>query len=312
MTRILITGITGFTGVHLANHLLTQGAHVFGFSDATTELPPALTERVSLYSGDIRHQATLEKVLAEVQPDIIYHLAGLLKAAKVEDFYQINVLGTIALFEAIITVGLTSKVLITSSSAVYGKGVGSRPITEQFQLRPITHYGVSKVAQEAVAQRYYLTHRLPVVTTRAFNLLGPGQPPTLACSAFARQIALAEQSGAGGDIITGNLSAWRDFTDVRDAVQAYELIARQGKAGDVYNVCSQQAVSTQTCLEILICMACVPLKATLDPARAQANDVPLQIGSAAKLVKQTGWRAKITLQQSLADLLNDWRQKVRT
>lgn len=216
MTRILITGITGFTDVHLADHLLAQGMHIFGFSDAAAELPLALAERVGLYFGDIRHQATLEKVLAEVQPDIIYHLAGLLKAAKVEDFYQVNVLGTVALFEAIVTVGLLPQVLVTSSSAVYGKGVGSRPITEQFQLRPTTHYGVSKVAQEAVAQRYYLTHHLPVVTTRSFNLLGPGQPPTLACSAFARQIALAEQSGAGGDIITSNLIARRDFTDVRD------------------------------------------------------------------------------------------------
>ncbi len=312
MTRILITGITGFTGVHLAHHLLLKGAEVFGFSRTVTELPPVLAERVDLYSGDICHQATLEKVLVETQPDIIYHLAGLLKAAKVEDFYQINVLGTVALFEAIIAVGLTPKVLVSSSSAVYGKGVGSRPITEQFQLRPITHYGISKVAQEAVARRYYLTHRLPVVTTRAFNLLGPGQPLTLACSAFARQIALAEQSGAGGEIVTGNLSARRDFTDVRDVVQAYELIAQQGKAGDVYNVCSQQAISTQTCLEMLISLASVPLKVTLDPAQTQTNDVPLQIGSVAKLFQRAGWRAKITLQQSLADLLDDWRQKVKS
>lgn len=311
MTRLLITGITGFTGAHLACHLLAQGAQVFGFSRGAAELPAALAERISLYSGDIRHQATLEKILVEVQPDIIYHLAGLLKSAKVEDFYQINVLGTVALFEAIIAVGLAPKVLITSSSAVYGKGVAGRPITEQFQLRPMTHYGVSKVAQETVARRYYLTHQLPVVRTRAFNLLGPGQPLTLACSAFAHQIARAEQSGAGGEIVTGNLSAWRDFTDVRDAVQAYELIVHQGKAGDVYNICSQQAVSTQACLEMLIQMARVPLKVAHDPAGAQANDVPFQIGSTAKLFKQTGWRAKITLQQSLADLLNHWRQKVK-
>jgi GDP-4-dehydro-6-deoxy-D-mannose reductase len=312
MTRILITGITGFTGVHLANHLLARGAQVFGFSRTVTELPPALAERVGLYSGDLRDQATLEKVLIEVQPDIIYHLAGLLKAANVEDFYQINVLGTVALFEAIIAVGQTPKVLVSSSSAVYGKGVRGRPITEQFQFRPMTHYGVSKVAQEVVVQRYYLTHRLPVVRSRAFNLLGPGQPLTLACSAFARQIALAEQSGAGGEIVTGNLSARRDFTDVRDAVQAYEMIAQHGKAGDVYNVCSQQAISTQVCLEMLIRMACVPLKTTLGPVQTQANDVPLQIGSAAKLFQRTGWRAKITLQQSLADLLDDWRQKVKS
>lgn len=312
MTRVLITGITGFTGIHLAHHLLLKGAQVFGFSRAITELPPALAEKVGLYSGDICDQATLEKVLVEAQPDIIYHLAGLLKSAKVEDFYQINVLGTVALFEAIIAVGQTPRVLVSSSSAVYGKGMAGRPITEQFQLRPITHYGVSKVAQEAVAQRYYLTHRLSVVRSRAFNLLGPGQPLTLACSAFARQIALAEQSGAGGEIVTGNLSARRDFTDVRDAVEAYELIAQHGKAGDVYNVCSQQAVSTQTCLEMLIRMACVPLKITLDPAQAQTNDVPLQIGSAAKLFQRTGWQAKIALQQSLADLLDDWRQKVKS
>lgn len=307
MTKTLITGLSGFTGNHLAEYLITKGEQVFGFG-LSSELP--LPKPVTFHEGDIRDQATLKQIIQQIQPEVIYHLAGLIKATDPTKFYEINVLGTVALFEAIIESGLKPKVLVTSSSAVYGKGVGKKPITEQFQLRPVTHYAVSKVAQETVAHRYYLAHGLPVVCTRAFNLVGPAQPPTLVCSAFAHQIAKAEQSESNRQIVIGDLSNQRDFLDVRDAVQAYHLIANTGTAGQVYNVCSQKAVSIKHCLDILLGMAQVPVEVNFDPARLQASDVPVQIGSATKLHQHIGWQPTITLEQSLADLLNYWREEL--
>ena len=312
MKRVLVTGVAGFVGTHLAHCLLSGGNQLFGFDQTGATLSPALANCVELYSGDICDQATLEQVLTEVQPDTLYHLAGILKSADAREFYVVNVLGSLALFEALVHVGIAPKVLVASSSAVYGRGFGNQSITEQFKLRPITHYGVSKVAQEAVAYRYFLAHQLPIVCTRTFNLIGPGQPAGLACSAFARQIALAEHVGKTGTIATGDLSTQRDFTNVRDAVRAYDLITTFGKPGLTYNVCSGRAVSIRQCLDTLLEMAHVPLETTADPAHLQPNDVPIQVGSAAKLLSHTGWKPELTLQQSLADLIDYWRQEVRS
>jgi len=308
----LITGIAGFTGIHLAQYALANGTQVAGFDHAPGGLPPALADKVSLYSGDIRNQAVLKRALAETRPDVIYHLAGITKSKDVEKFYEINVLGTVALFEAIVELGLTPKVLVASSSAVYGKGLGYRPITENFKLRPATHYAVSKVAQETIAYRYHLVYNIPIICTRAFNLIGPRQSPVLACSAFARQIALAERTKQIDTLVTGDLSPRRDFVDVRDAVRAYSLVVKSGKPGLAYNVCSQQAISIKQCLDLLLEMTSIPLKTIVAPTNLQVGDVPIQIGCAARLVKHTGWRPEITLEQSLADLLDYWRQQVKS
>lgn len=307
MTRVLITGISGFTGNHLALYLVNKGEQVFGFGHSSNLLLP---EQVVLCEGDIRDQATLRQIIKQIQPEIIYHLAGLIKAIDFTKFYEVNCLGTAALFEAIVELGVTPKILVTSSSSVYGKGQREEPISEQFKLQPITHYGVSKVAQEMVAYRYHLAHNLPVFFTRAFNLVGPALPSTLACSAFAKQIALAEQPGANRQIVIKNLSNQRDFLDVRDAVRAYDLIANNGTIGQVYNVCSQKAVSIKQCLDLLLDMAQLPIEVKLAPAHFQASDVPIQVGSAMKLSYHFGWQPTITLQQSLADLLDYWRAEI--
>jgi GDP-4-dehydro-6-deoxy-D-mannose reductase len=193
---------------------------------------------------------------------------------------------------------------------VYGNGNGRRPITEKSDLKPQTHYALSKAAQELVALRYYHVMGLKVTCVRTFNLLGPGLSPVMACSAFAQQIAMAERSGKPSTISTGNLDAKRDFVDVRDAVRAYELIAKKGKPGEVYNVCSGRAVAVGECLSILLKQAKVPVEAALDPAKEQKNDIPVQIGSAGKLYKATGWAPRVALKKSLVDLLTDWRERV--
>ncbi|MDO8753323.1 MAG: GDP-mannose 4,6-dehydratase, partial [Anaerolineales bacterium] len=238
-----------------------------------------------------------------------FHLAGVIKSDSPEVFYQVNFLGTLALFDAIVDTGIRPKVVVASSSAVYGHQSG-KPISERARLHPLTDYAVSKVAQETAAMRYHESFGLPVMVVRMFNLLGPGQPADLACSSFARQIALAEVNGQT-EIVTGNLDARRDFVDVRDAVRAFELVAQKGKAGQVYNVCSGRAVAIRKCLSEMMSMSPQQLSARVDAGRVQKNDVHVQVGSHQKLHKVTGWSPKISLRQSLADLLNDWRERVK-
>lgn len=306
MTTAFVTGISGFVGSHLSRYLLDRDWYVSG-----QDLRPA-SAISAFYQSDLHDRAALQKALDETRPDVIFHLAGVLKSEHAEHFYTSHVLGTVALFETIAKLGFQPKVLIASSSAVYGTGLGRRPITEGFKLRPVTQYAASKVAQEVVAMRYFTASGLPVMCVRTFNLLGPGLSSGMSCSAFARQIALAEQQGSSSTITTGDLSAQRDFVDVRDAVRAYVLLAEKGQLGQTYNVASGQPVAIQECLDFLRKQARVPIEVVWDSARVQNNDVPIQIGSAKRLQEQTGWEPETSTEQSLLDLLNDWRQRVKT
>ncbi len=302
--RGMITGISGFVGGQLASHLSSQGWDVAGYDVRAPRV------KCDFHTGDLADRAALRKALEDSLPNVIFHLAGILKSESYEDFFKIHVLGTISLMEAVVAAGLSPTVMVASSSAVYGAGTGRKPLTEGFDLRPQTHYALSKAAQEMVAFRYYHVYGLPVICVRTFNLLGPGLSPEMACSSFARQIALAEKKGKAGTISTGDLSAKRDFVDVRDAVRAYALLAEHGQAGEIYNVCSGGAVAVSECLDILLNQARVPVEAVLDPAKVQKNDVPIQVGSAKKLKQLTGWEPQISLEQSLTDLLNGWREHV--
>jgi GDP-4-dehydro-6-deoxy-D-mannose reductase len=305
MTSILVTGISGFVGQFLAKHALGQNLRVSGFDLRHGELA------VEYHQGEITDRSALEDVLRKTRPDFIFHLAGMIKSPVPDELYKANLLGTIALLDSIVKTELRPIVVIASSSAVYGPKSGAEPITEKADIHPITHYAVSKSAQEIAALRYFNADNLPVVILRMFNLLGPGQPATLACSSFARQIALAEVGGSD-EILTGNLDAQRDFIDVRDAVRAFTLAANGGTPGQVYNVCSGRAVRIQSCLDEMISMSTRQIKVRVDAGRIQSNDVPIQIGSAEKFRLAVGWEPQIPLRQSLTDLLNDWRQKVKT
>ena len=304
MKRALIAGISGFVGSHLASHLSRKGWNVSGY-----DLRPPRVD-CDFFPGDLADGLAIQTSVEKSVPDVIFHLAGMLKSDSHEELYKAHVFGTISLLDAILASGVPSKVIVASSSAVYGSGNGRKPITETFGVTPQTHYALSKAAQEMVALRYQHVHGLSVVCVRTFNLLGPRLSPDMACSAFARQIARAEKSGKPSVISTGNLDAKRDFVDVRDAVRAYELIAEKGKPGEIYNVCSGRAVAVGECLSILLKQAQVPVEAVLDPAKLQKNDVPIQFGSAKKLNDATGWSPRITLKRSLLDLLNDWRSRV--
>lgn len=304
MKTAFITGVSGFVGTHLSRHLIDAGWDVAGYDLAS----PALD--VSFFIGDICDKEGLSRVLDDVRPDVVFHLAGIIKSDTPDTYYQAHVLGTVDLLDAVMASGLQPVVMIASSSAVYGSGLGRRPITEKFSPRPATHYGVSKLAQELAALHYFTSFELPVIVVRTFNLLGPGLSPVLACSAFAWQIAQAEKRGKPSTILTGNLGSRRDFLDVRDAVRVYKLLAEKGQAGDVYNVSSGQATAISECLDYLRKQAKVPIDAVVDPDRLQRNDIPVQAGSIKRVQTITDWEPEISKEQSLVDLLDDWRQKL--
>jgi GDP-4-dehydro-6-deoxy-D-mannose reductase len=304
MTNVLITGINGFVGTHLAHHLFERGRLVFGYDQRIVD------DGKNIFTGDLADGDTLKNVLKEVQPEYIFHLAGVIKFRQPKVLYDINLLGTVSLLDCLMETGLRPVVIVASSSAIYGSGFGGKPINEKVKPHPMTHYAVSKLAQEIASLRYFDAFGLPIIIARMFNLLGPGQSPDLACSAFARQIALAE-AHSENEIVTGDLSAQRDFVDVRDAIRALALLAEKGKPGQIYNVCSGHAVLMRKCLDEMLSMSSTQFKVKIDHGKIQKNDVPIQVGDARKINQMTGWSPEISLKESLTDLLNDWRERVK-
>lgn len=304
MTRVLITGSSGFVGSHLTRYLLAKNWQVAGFDI----LPANHVEH--FYQGELKDKNVIAHALNEFKPNVIFHLAGLIKSDDPQELYDSNVQATVTLLETVVESNLKPEIIVASSSAVYGLTSGKKKIDEKSQIHPVTHYAVSKAAQELVALRYFDAGLLNVKIVRMFNLLGPGQSPALACSSFARQIALAEKHSKD-EIFTGKLDALRDFVDVRDAVRAFTIIAENGKAGEIYNVCSGKAVSLQMSLDEMLSQAQRQISPKIEAGRVQQNDIPIQVGSYQKIKKACGWNPEISLKESLTDLLNDWRERVK-
>ena len=310
--KAFITGITGCLGKHLAAHLISQDIEVFGLQrKMPSKEDPLVIKKENIFVGDLLDDASLKHALSEIRPSHIYHLAGCIDRDIHEGQlnYEVNVLGTIKLLNAVREVAITPRILITSSSAVYGAST-QFPIKEESELRPMTHYAVSKISQEMVALQYFLTYGLPIVRARTFNVIGPDLAPSLLSSELARQIVQAEKGGEN-TISIGNLRPQRDYTDVRDIVRAYEVLMKYGKAGEAYNVCSMTAHSVQECLDGLVEKAKVLISVEIDPARFRAAEIEIQVGDATKINALNGWKPKISFTQSLEDLLNSWRIKLQ-
>ncbi|HWN82543.1 MAG TPA: GDP-mannose 4,6-dehydratase, partial [Candidatus Udaeobacter sp.] len=264
------------------------------------------------HNGDVTDFGFVSRVVSAARPEQVIHLAALTfgRPAGPEDqrFLTVNVQGTRVLLEALLAQGLRPRVLVASSSAVYGAAQDD-PITEDTPIHPQTLYAASKACQELIAQTYQYGGGLEVIVTRAFNHTGPGEHEHFAASTFARQVAAAEAGRTEPVIRVGNLSAYRDFTDVRDIVRAYCAVLERGQAGAVYNVCSGRATQISELLDILLGMAKRPLTTEIDPARLAPADVPYQRGSHERLTAATGWQPAIPLATTLADLLDYWRAR---
>lgn len=314
--QVLITGLAGFCGSHLAELLLESDVRVAGIDveqAGTMNLAP-FVDRLDLHWADIRDGEEVRRIVAEVSPEQIYHLAAATGGQEDSGYrvcYETNLFGTINLLEAVRAERPDCSVLIAGSSAQYGLADGQYALREMDPFRPVTHYAVSKAAQEMVGHRYSIAAGLRVVRIRAFNIIGPRQSPRFVGSALARQVAEIEHSLREPVIQVGNLESKRDFLDVRDAVRAYILALSAGEPGQVYNVCSGQARSIRSLLEGLLNLSTAfEIEVRQDPLRIQEVDVPVQVGDFHKLRHQTGWNPQIAFEQTLRNLLDYWRERV--
>jgi GDP-4-dehydro-6-deoxy-D-mannose reductase len=316
--RVLITGYTGFVGSHLAEYLVGRGdVEVFGMHRWRSRLENIqhLGDQVRMVECDLRDSAAVRRVLRDVRPDRIFHLAAQSYVPTSwltpGETLSVNVLGQVNLFEAMRDLELPARVHIAGSSEEYGLVLPDEvPLREENSLRPLSPYAVSKVTQDLLAYQYWRSYQLHVVRTRGFNHTGPRRGEVFVTSNFARQVAEIEKGIREPVVHVGNLESVRDFTDVRDMVRAYWLALERGAAGDVYNVCSGRGYSARQVLDILLELAHVKVEVRQDPARMRPSDVTLLLGDCSKFRKATGWEPTIPFEVTLKDLLEHWRKRV--
>jgi GDP-4-dehydro-6-deoxy-D-mannose reductase len=304
--RVLITGASGFAGRHLAAACREAGEEVIALSRSGGG--PRGTAVDLLDGGAVR------TAVAAAAPDVVHHLAALAHVGRSwrdpARTLSENHAMTFNLLEAVRTEAPGATVVAVSSGEVYGPPA-SLPVGEGAELRPQNPYAVSKAAGDLIAGFYADAHGLRVVRPRAFNHAGPGQPPLYALASFARQVAGGLE--AGDDpirVVTGNPDSRRDFTDVRDVVRAYRLLAGAGWSGPV-NVCSGRSVAARELVAALERVAGVPIAHEVDERLIRAHEVMEVRGSAERLHELTGWEPKIPLETTLADTVAWWREEIR-
>jgi GDP-4-dehydro-6-deoxy-D-mannose reductase len=292
--RALVTGATGFVGPYLVRHLRDEGDDVEGVGP-----------EVDLADAD-----ALAEALARSRPEVVYHLAALSHVGESWqapiDVFEVNTIGTLRLLLAAAEAGV-ERVLVVGSAEQYGRvDPAGMPIREDHPQHPVTPYGASKAAAELAASHVFRGRGLPVVCVRAFNHIGPGQGPNMLVPSVARQVARNERDG-GDVVLTGDLSPTRDFTDVRDVVRAYRLLATRGEPGEAYNVCSGRPVAVREVVETMLAMSPRPMRLELDAGRLRPAEVAAHWGDNGRLREATGWEQRVPLEQSLADVLAWWR-----
>jgi len=318
--RVLITGITGFAGSHLADLCLEKDdVELYGIVRwrSRTENIEHIWDKLKLLECDLRDAMSTRSVIEEIKPDYIFHLAAqsfVPKSWKApSESLSTNILGELNLFEAVRKAGLPCRIQIACSSEEYGMVLEDEiPIKETNPLRPLSPYGVSKVGQDMLGYQYYKSYGMEIVRTRGFNHTGPRRGPVFVCSDFAKQIVDIEKGKRSPVMEVGNLEAKRDFTDVRDMVRAYWLSLEKGKIGEVYNICTSKSYSIQEILDMLIKLSGVEVDVRKDKSRLRPSDVPLLEGDYSKFNSDTGWKPLIPIEKTLSDLLDFWRNNPYT
>jgi GDP-4-dehydro-6-deoxy-D-mannose reductase len=315
--RVLITGMNGFAGSHLAELLIAETAwFLIGASrNATGE---RTSPRMAWWNVDLRDADAVKRLIRLERPDLIVHLAAqpYVPAAWDDPWatFEMNVRPQQNLFDALVANRLTPRIVIASSNEVYGPPVdtGDLPFRESRPTMPVNPYGVSKVAQEAMALQYRRSHGLDIVVARPFNHVGPRQTMTSVANQFAQQIAEIEAGLREPVLRVGNMTAQRDFTDVRDVARAYLALIKLGDPGEIYNICSGQPRPVQALLDTLLSQSRIAVTVEPDPAKMRPADTLVSYGSNEKLSAATGWAPRLPFEQTVADLLDDWRERVRT
>ena len=309
---ILVTGATGFAGSHLLERL-PDGARIVGWA-RPGGTPPATAgtrSQITWQGVDLLDRAAIAKALSEVTPDLVYHVAGAPHVGTSFDNpalpLSINALGTHYLLDALANAAPRARVLVVTSAMIYGPS--NEPHTETSPLAPGSPYGLSKLAQDRLAE-LAATDGMDVVTARPFNHTGPRQDPSFSMPGFAQQIARIEAGRAEPVIRVGNLDARRDISDVRDVVDAYAVIAERGAAGTPYNVCSGVAWRIGDLLEQLVRQSKVAVRVEQDEARLRPIELPFLVGDNARL-RALGWAPRVPVETMLTDVLDYWRARER-
>lgn len=314
--RVLVTGADGFVGQHLVTRLLEEGRQV---SAAALTLPPSRTiltssrmAEVDWKAADVREQGALFRLLAAVQPDCIYHLAGFASGGmarhRAGEAMEVNAGGTVNLCEAVLSVqedfpGFDPRILVMGASDAYGDaGDPTGRLTEDLELRPVTVYGMSKATQETVAHTYRRAHGLDTVVARGFNLLGPGQEEAFVVPSFCRQAAEIADGSAEPVLRVGNLDVVRDFTDVRDGVEAFRLLMEAESPNGAYNVCSGVGRSIRTLLQWILDEAGVDPEIRVDSERVRGGEVERVVGDPGRLRRLTGWEPRRDVEETVREV----------
>ena len=318
MKRVLITGITGFVGSHLAELLLSNGEfEVYGIERPRSKNENILhiRNKLKLFEADIRDAASMYRLIKEIEPHYIFHLAAQSfvphSFTAPQETLVTNVIGTLNVLEAIRHNNVDSAMHLAGSSEEYGLvKEDETPVKESNPTRPQSPYAVSKVAMTKLALQYHRSYGIKTVVTRAFNHTGPRRGEVFVTSNFAKQIAEIEKGKKEPIIHVGNLEAKRDFSDVRDIVKAYLLAAEKCDNGEIYNICSGKAWAISEVLDMLIKMSNVKVDVKQDPSRLRPSDVPNLVGDYTKFKEKTGWKPEIPFEITLRDLLDYWRERV--
>jgi GDP-mannose 4,6-dehydratase len=318
--NVLITGITGMVGSHLAEYILEShpDVRVHGLVRWRSPLDNirSVLGRVTLHQGDLRDLNSLVELMRKVKPARIFHLAAQsyvsVSFVAPADTLQTNVVGTTNLMDAVRIAGLDPLIHICSSSEVYGQVREDEvPIRESNPLRPASPYAVSKVGEDMIALQYFLSYGLKLLRTRMFTHTGPRRGDVFAESAFAKQVAEIEAGVRPNPLKVGNLNSVRTLADVRDAVRAYWLLLEKCTPGEVYNIGGVETMTVEKVLETLKGMARCRIEHAVDPALLRPSDVTLQIPDTSKFRAATGWTPQIPVERTLRDLLDYHRARLR-
>lgn len=309
--KSLIIGAAGFVGGHLIRHLSND----CGYDVYVTKLQNESISTAGIcktYDLDILDQNAVSRVIEEIRPDEIYHLAAQssvgLSWKKPQLTADINIKGTINLLEALRHFDCSPRLLLVGSGEEYGYvSPDDIPINENVLLRAGNVYAATKACQGMLGEIYSRAYDMDIIMVRAFNHVGPGQSDTFVVSDFCRQAVLIEKGRHDPIISVGNLSAKRDFTDVRDIVKAYSGLMRNGKSGEIYNVGSGKAISIQTLLDMILEQSDANISVNIDQGRLRPSDVPVIAADISKIKADTGWHPAIPLENTIADILNYWR-----